>query len=215
MNEQWFREYVLLAFRMDKAIRKFTESRFVDYYYGPPEWKAEAEAEAERSPSELVRDAIALEDALAEPMYCGNQVYVTCEHRLDCKRCGMFIGGDKARLLREGEQVLPVTSKAPMTPLEICVVEGDQEGAQACRAALQQIPAPETPDITLIFNPEGLSNHELAKLAELGTAEALEKLQQACDAHVRRLTEAQQSKTGRNALVGAQKKRVKLLQDLV
>jgi hypothetical protein len=45
MNEQWFREYVLLAFRMGKAIRKFTESRFVDYYYGPPEWKAEAEAE--------------------------------------------------------------------------------------------------------------------------------------------------------------------------
>src|SRR5215472_2343023 len=63
MNERWFREYVLLAFWMDKAIRKFTESRFVDYYYGPPAWKAEAEAE--RSPSELVRDAIALEDALA------------------------------------------------------------------------------------------------------------------------------------------------------
>jgi len=69
MHEQWFREYVLLAFRMDKAIRKFTESRFVDYYYGPPEWKAEAEAEAERSPSELVRDAIALEDALASQSF--------------------------------------------------------------------------------------------------------------------------------------------------
>lgn len=65
MNEQWFREYILLAFRMEKAIRKFTESRFVDYYYGPPEWKAEVEAEAESSPSELVRDAMALEDALA------------------------------------------------------------------------------------------------------------------------------------------------------
>ncbi len=66
MNEQWFREYVLLAFRMEKIIRKFTESRFVDYYYGPPEWKAQAEAEAERSPSEMVRNAMALEDALAE-----------------------------------------------------------------------------------------------------------------------------------------------------
>ncbi len=65
MNEQWFRQYVLLAFHIDKAIRKFTESRFVDYYYGPPEWKAEAEAQAERSPYELVRDAMALEDALA------------------------------------------------------------------------------------------------------------------------------------------------------
>jgi hypothetical protein len=64
MNEQWFKEYVLLAFRMDKAIRKFTESRFVDYYYGPPEWKAEAEAEM--PDDELVRDAMALEDTLAE-----------------------------------------------------------------------------------------------------------------------------------------------------
>ena len=51
---------------MDKVIRKLTESRFVDYYYGPPAWKAEAEAEAERSPEELVRAALALEDALAE-----------------------------------------------------------------------------------------------------------------------------------------------------
>jgi hypothetical protein len=66
MQEQWFKEYVLLAFRIDKAIRKFTESRFVDYYYGPPEWKAEAEAQAEGSPAALVRDAMALADALAD-----------------------------------------------------------------------------------------------------------------------------------------------------
>jgi hypothetical protein len=62
MNKQWCREYVLLALRMDRAIQKFTESRFVDYYYGPPAWKAAAEAE--RSPGELLRDTIALEDAL-------------------------------------------------------------------------------------------------------------------------------------------------------
>ena len=154
-------------------------------------------------------------DADGEPMYCGNQVYVTCPHRLDCKRCGMFIGGEKARLLREGEQALPVTSKVPMTPLETCIVEGDQEGAQACRAALQQIPAPETPDIRLIFNPEGLSNTELEKLAQLATSEALDKLQQALIAHEKRLEEAKQHKTGRSALVGAQKKRIKFIQELL
>jgi len=64
MSEQWFREYVLLAFRMDKAIRKFSESRFVDYYYGPPEWKAAVEGEAEMPAAELVRGAMALADAL-------------------------------------------------------------------------------------------------------------------------------------------------------
>ena len=154
-------------------------------------------------------------DANEEPMFCGNQVYVTCEHRLDCKRCGMFIGGEKARLLRDGEQTLPVTSKVPMTPLEKCVVEGDQAGAEACRVTLQQVPAPETPDIRLIFNPEGLSNAELEKLAQLATSEALDKLQQALIAHEKRLEKAKQHKTGRNALVGAQKKRISFIQELL
>ncbi len=155
-------------------------------------------------------------DADGEPMYCGNQVYVTCPHRLDCQRCGMFIGGEKARLLREGEQVLPVTSKVPMTPLETCIVEGDQEGAQACRAALQQIPIPETPDIRLIFNPEGLSNAELEKLAEVASTESLEKLCQAKEAHEKKLLRMhQQHKTGRNALVSAQKKRIEFIRDLI
>jgi hypothetical protein len=49
---------------MEKAIQHFTGSRFVDYYYGPPDWKAEA-AQADQSPTELVRDAMALQDALA------------------------------------------------------------------------------------------------------------------------------------------------------
>ncbi len=64
MSEQWFKDYVLLQFRIDKAIRKFTESRFVDYYYGPPEWKAAVENEAETPASDLVRAAVALLDAL-------------------------------------------------------------------------------------------------------------------------------------------------------
>ena len=127
----------------------------------------------------------------------------------------MFIGGEKARLLQEGETTLPITSKVPMTPIEKCVVEGDQEGVEACRAALQQVPAPETPDIYLMFNPEGLSNGELEKLAALGTLEALEKLQQALDAHEKRLEETQQHKTGRSALVGAQKKRIRFIRELI
>lgn len=64
MSEQWFRDYVLLQFRMDKAIRKFTEYRFVDYYYGPPEWKAQVEAEGETPAAELVLAAMALAAAL-------------------------------------------------------------------------------------------------------------------------------------------------------
>ncbi len=154
-------------------------------------------------------------DADGEPMYCGNQLYITCPHRLDCERCGMFIGGEKARLLHEGEHTLPITSKVPMTPIEQCVVSGDQEGEAACRAALQQVPAPQTPDIHLMFNPEGLRYEELKKLAVLGTPEALDKLRQALEAHEKRLEDMKQSKTGRNALVGAQRKRIGFIQDLL
>src|ERR1700730_4966170 len=69
--------------------------------------------------------------------------------------------------------------------------------------------------IRLSFNPEGLSNQDLEKLAEMGTADALEKLRQALSAHEKKLDEAMRHKTGRSAVVGAQKKRVHLLQRLI
>jgi hypothetical protein len=127
----------------------------------------------------------------------------------------MFIGGEKAKLLHEGGQTLPIESKVPMTPIEKCLVDGDQKGMEVCQAALQQIPAPKTPDMRLIFNPEGLSNQELEQLAQVATADALGKLQQALDAHEKRLEDIQQHKTGRSALVGAQKKRVDLIRKLI
>jgi hypothetical protein len=64
MSEQWFRDYVQLQFRMDRHIRKFTESRFVDFYYGPPEWKAAVESEAETPAPDLVRASMTLLDTL-------------------------------------------------------------------------------------------------------------------------------------------------------
>lgn len=64
MAEHWFRDYAQLQFRMDKALRKFTDSRFVDYYYGPPEWKAAVEGEPETPAGDLVRAAMELLDAL-------------------------------------------------------------------------------------------------------------------------------------------------------
>lgn len=154
-------------------------------------------------------------DADGEPQYCANQVYHTCPHRLDCVRCGMFIGGEKAKLLHEGGQTLPITSKVPMTPVEKCLVEGDEKGMEACQAALNQVPAPKSPDIHLIFNPAGLSNQELEELAQVATVDTLDKLCLALVAHKKRLEDMQQHKTGRSALVGAQKKRIGLIQKLI
>lgn len=63
--------------------------------------------------------------------------------------------------------------------------------------------------------PEGLSNAELEKLARLGTVEAFDQLRQALHAHEKTLAKIQQSKTGRNALVSAQRKRVRYIQQLL
>ena len=76
-------------------------------------------------------------------------------------------------------------------------------------------PGSHGPDIHLIFNPEGLSNQELEELAQVATVDALDKLRLALDAHKKKLEEIQQHKTGRSALVGAQKKRISLIQKLI
>lgn len=66
MNESWFRSYILLAFRVDKALRAISEhSPFVDYYYGPPEWRAQVASEPLRAAPELLHDALALAEAIA------------------------------------------------------------------------------------------------------------------------------------------------------
>ncbi len=62
MSERWYQKYIQLAFHIDKAIRKFTDSPFVDAYYGPVEWKAAAENEAPAP--EMVRAAMELADEI-------------------------------------------------------------------------------------------------------------------------------------------------------
>ena len=65
MNEQWLQAYILLAFRIDKAIRVFsTNSPFVDCYYGPPEWKDMVATEGVAPAGELLRAAGQLIDTL-------------------------------------------------------------------------------------------------------------------------------------------------------
>jgi hypothetical protein len=65
MNEQWLQAYILLAFRIDKAIRAFSaNSPFVDCYYGPPAWKDTVATEGVAPAGELLRSAGQLIDTL-------------------------------------------------------------------------------------------------------------------------------------------------------
>jgi hypothetical protein len=66
MSTSWFRAYILLAFRIDKAVRAVSEqSPFVDYYYGPAEWRAQVAAEPVRSAPELLEEATNLAEVFA------------------------------------------------------------------------------------------------------------------------------------------------------
>lgn len=63
MSEQWCRDYVLLALRINNVLRA-VHSWFDDPYYGPPEWKATVDQEPKLPAADLVRAATALADAL-------------------------------------------------------------------------------------------------------------------------------------------------------
>ncbi|HSF80924.1 MAG TPA: hypothetical protein VLA49_06800 [Anaerolineales bacterium] len=66
MPENWVRDYISLAFRVDRLFSKQAHSYLVDYYYGPPEWKQAVQAEPESEPAVLVDMAVALRECLPE-----------------------------------------------------------------------------------------------------------------------------------------------------
>jgi hypothetical protein len=66
MNESWFRAYVLLAFRIDKALRIISEySPLVDYYYDPSAWRTQVAAEPPTPAPVLLQTADELTQMLA------------------------------------------------------------------------------------------------------------------------------------------------------
>lgn len=64
MSENWLYDYVRLAFRIHKVVQTQYQAQFVEAYFGPPEWRQEAEAEPKMVPVDLVQQAMLLVDAL-------------------------------------------------------------------------------------------------------------------------------------------------------
>src|SRR5215467_8129500 len=54
-------------------------------------------------------------DADGAPQFCGLPAHHTCPHRMDCSRCGLFIGGERAKLVHDDPSLLRVTADIPMT----------------------------------------------------------------------------------------------------
>ena len=66
MNSRWYKAYIQLAFRIEKPFRTLTGMPYIDFYYGPQEWKQEVQAGTAQKPIALLRETTALLDTLPE-----------------------------------------------------------------------------------------------------------------------------------------------------
>jgi hypothetical protein len=153
-------------------------------------------------------------DADGAPQFCGLPAHHTCPHRMDCSRCGLFIGGERAKLVHDDPSLLRVTAEVPMTEVQRLLNDGQREAAARALEAAKEMLAPVPPSVAFLTNPAGLSDARLKELAELGTDDARAQLKLVADDLIASLTE-QRNKDGRNVAVTALRKRLAFLQGLI
>ena len=153
-------------------------------------------------------------DANGAPQFCGLPAHQTCPHRMDCPHCGLFIGGEQARLVHDDTTLLKVTAEIPMTEAGWLLNEGQRAAAERSLAVLQEIPPPVPPSVAYLTNPAGLSDARLKELAELTTDDAYAQLRLVADDLVATLAESG-GKDGRNVAVSAMRRRLSLVQGLL
>jgi len=133
---------------------------------------------------------------------------------MDCSRCGLFIGGERAKLVHDDPSLLRVTAEIPMTEVQRLLNEGQREAAERALEAAKQMPAPAPPSVAYLTNPSGLSDTRLKELAELATNDARAQLKLVADDLIATLAE-QGTKDGRNVAVTALRKRLAFVQGLI
>src|SRR5207244_11103949 len=136
-------------------------------------------------------------DADGTPQFCGLPAHHTCPHRMDCLRCGLFIGGEQARLVHDAPNLLRVTAEVPMTEVQRLLDQGQREAAARALEACKQVPPPVPPSVAFLSNPAGLSDARLNELADLATEDARAQLQFVLDDLIATLAE-QHGKDSRN-----------------
>jgi len=153
-------------------------------------------------------------DADGAPQFCGLPAHHTCPHRMDCSRCGLFIGGERAKLVHDDPNLLRVTAEIPMTEVQRLLNEGQRDAAARALDAAKQVPAPVPPSVAFLTNPAGMSDARLQELADLATTDACAQLKLVADDLVATLRE-HRGKDGRNVAVTALCKRLAFVQALI
>ena len=153
-------------------------------------------------------------DVDGAPRFCGLPAHQTCPHRMDCARCGLFIGGERARLIHDDPGLLRVTAEVPPTEAQRLLSEGQRVAAARVLDAARQVAPPVPPSVAFLTNPAGLSDARRRELADLATADARAQLALVADDLVATLAE-QRGKDGRNVAVRALRKRLAFVQHLI
>jgi hypothetical protein len=133
---------------------------------------------------------------------------------MDCSRCGLFIGGERARLVHDDPSMLRVTAEVPMAEVQRLLDQGQREAAARALEASKQVPPPTPPSVAFLTNPAGLSDPRLQELAGLATEDAQAQLKLVLDDLTATLAE-QRGKDGRNAALTALRKRLAFVQHLM
>lgn len=155
-------------------------------------------------------------DADGTPQFCGLPAHQTCPRRMDCPHCGLYIGGEKAKLLSESEHVQPIWTQMPMTPCQRLLSTNQHEAAERELERLKGVPPPVPPNASFLTNPLGLSDQRLDELAREGSPDALLQLQMVAEALRETLGESRrQGKDGRNIVVKRTRERLTYVDRLI
>jgi hypothetical protein len=152
-------------------------------------------------------------DADGAPQFCGLPAHYTCPHRLDCVRCGLFIGGERARLVHDDPQLLKVTAEVLMAEAPQFLNAGQRAAAEQVLARRRDLPPPVPATAAYLTNPAGLSDARLEELAELATSDGVAQLTLVAGDLAAALAESA-GKDGRNVAVRALRQRLVSVQRL-
>ena len=108
MSESWLQEYIFLAFRLHRSAQATYGSPFVEEYWGPPAWRKLVEAEPETLPADLVRQAMALTDALPVQGFTPNRAAYLGKHVRAMETFARKLCGETFTLVQEAALCLDI-----------------------------------------------------------------------------------------------------------
>src|SRR5258708_1278648 len=108
MSETWLQEYIFLAFRLHRAVETTYGSPFVEDYWGPKALRKLVEAEPETVPADLVRQAMALADALPVQGFAPNRVAYLDKHVRAMETLARKLCGETFTLAEEAKRSLDI-----------------------------------------------------------------------------------------------------------